>query len=431
MKARTSRLFGILILIFSLSLSFGCQRSPESLEEWRNARGGIDQLVEWTNSDRESEAVRIRALQIIIEEGHTDRIGRVLDRIEDEELRSTIANGQMEAFEAMWAKQDIPELTEEIRRGGGQVALGQSRSTYAKDGLFRIYDYLNEENQARAREILKEWMSKDQELRTQFGDVNIPMLVTVTGDESVALLQDWIKETYDPREVTTMLRQYVQGEVGHRLIDEAVVELAKSEHPELRRETQHAVAGAQSPAIAPYLEMAILSDEISPEFLQAALNTMVDAVGPESAPFLARVVEERRGILRWAAANTLLDAKKLEGLVDIAQALPTTVADYEFPRDDSFRRYVRAICNYYALIAEREEIEDTQTPVMEILAMDRWPAQALGVECAQRSQVLAARERVQELSSSRQALPAWGEGRQTLGQFAQATYTSLSAVAEE
>lgn len=416
----------IVLLAVSLLMSFGCKRTPEDLEEWRNAQGGMAQITEWVNSDSESMEVRIRGMQIIIEEGHTDRIVRILTRIDDEATRAAIANGQMPAIEEMWAKQDIPELTEEIRSGGGQVALGESQATDAKDALYRLYEFLNEENQARAAEIFKEWMSKDQELRTQFGDASIPLLVPMAGDDSVALLQDWIQETYDPREVTAQLRQYVQGEEGHRLIDEAVVALAMSEHPELRRETEHAVAGAQSPAIAPYLERVISNpDEVSGELLQASLDTMATAVGEEAVPFLKTVMEENQGVLRWAAGNTILDAKKLGGLVDLVEALPEESEAYAFPREDSFRRYVRQVCNYYMVVAEREGIDDLEAPVMDVLAKDSWPAQAIGVECAQRAEVTAAADRLEELSSSRQRLPAWGE-RQTLGQFAQAAQAALS-----
>ena len=428
--SRSIRFLLFAIITVSLLFALGCKRSPEDLEQWRNARGGMEQLAEWANSDRESLEVRIRAVQIIIEEGHSDRVPRILNRLDDLELRQTVANATMATIETMWAKQDIPELTEELRASGGQVALGQSEATLAKDAVYRLHEFYDDEHRAKANAILREWMSKDQELRTQFGDATIPMLISRTGDDAVELLQDWIQETYDPQELTAQLRRFVDGEEGHRLIDEAVVTLAMSEHPELRRETQHAVVGAQSPAIAPYLEKAILSDEISNELLQASLDTIATAVGPDAAPFLSRVIAERRGILRWASANALLDAKKTSGLVDIAAALPADSGSYDTTRDGDFRRYVEQICNYYALMAEREGIEDSHEPILEILAMDTWPAQTIGLECASRSQVVAARERVQELTAQSQQLPGWGE-RQTLGQFATSTYQSLSAIAEE
>lgn len=415
----------IAFLTATLVLSIGCKRTPESLEEWRNARGGIDQLGEWASSDSESMEVRIRAIQIIIEEGQDDRLPRLLDRIEDEEIRQQLADGAMSTIESMWAAQDMPELTDEIRQGGGNVAVGDSKSILAKDAAYRLHPYMGDANRQRLEEILREWMSEDQELRTQLGGATIPVLLPRAGSGAVELLTEWIKETYDPRDTAGRLRRHA-SESDMRVIDAAVSERAMAEHPELRRETQHAVNEAESDGIVPYLEMAILDDETPDDFLPACLETLLRVQGEDSVPFFARLITERSGILRWVAANSIIDAKKVDGLVDIARALPSDVASYE----DGLQRFVTQTCNYVNLQIEREEITGYAEPIGEVLAMETWPAQLLGLQCASRTQSVELREQVQALRTQRQVIPHW-EANTTIGQMATAVDSQLGTVAAE
>ena len=418
MMIRRWTLVGVMIAV---ALAVGCQRTPEDLEQWRGTRGGLDQLSEWASSDRESVPVRVRALQIIIEEGEGERVPRVLDRVEDQELRTELADGAFSAVQAKWEVGDLPEFTEELRAGGGVIVVGQAAQ--AKDLAYQLHPYLGE-TRAQAEAIMREWMSDEQELRTQIGGARIPMLVPRAGEGAMELLADWIKTAHDPRQVVEGLRQVATEEGEKRAIDEAVAERAEAEHPELSRELQHAVVGATTDAIAPYLERAIMDPAIAGDFLQGSLDTLVEVRGAEAGEFLARVVAERDGVLRWAAANALIDARDDAGLVDIARSLPTDAGAYASGAEDSLRRYITQICNYYGLAVERRELADHEASLRAVLEVGTWPAQLLFVQCVGRTEAAALADEVDALRSSRQQLPRWGE-RKTLGQLAAEVHGGL------
>ncbi len=420
----------VLLIVFLTSVmafSFGCQRTPEDLEEWRNARGGMEQLSDWAQSDRESMEVRIRAVQIIIEENNHDQVPRILERIKDPEAKEAIANGAFAAVIAMWESDEIPEFTEELQAGGGQIVIG--KATEAKDAAYRMHPYLNDENRTEAEKIFREWMSEEQDFRTQIGDVSIPMLVTRAGDGAMELLSNWIKETHDPREVVAQLRRDTTDE-NHRVIDAAVLARAMEEHPELSREMQHAVAHAESDVIAPYLHKVIKDETTEGEFLQAAVDALIHVSGADAVDFFSEVIAERSDLLRWVSAQAILDAKFPGGIVDIAQALPTETDTYPTSPDDDLKRRATFICNYFNTNLERQEIDDFSDPLTVLLTSDDWPAQVIGLQCAHRTSAVGLIDAVQRLTGNRQQIPSWGE-RITVGQMANQVHQRLTTVAAE
>jgi hypothetical protein len=421
-RRTTGHHFGRLVvlgLFLALIATVGCKRSPEDLEAWRDARGGMDQLSEWASSDRESLEVRIRALQILIEEIEGDRVPRILDRVDDPELRQQLADGAMGGVETLWGADDIPEFTEELRTGGGTIVIG--KAALGKDIAFQLHPYVGPEQRERVEEILREWMSVDPEFRTQLGGARIPALVPRAGDGAIELLTDWIKTADDPREVVAQLRQNVTDEAQNRVIDRAVVERALDEYPEVSREVQHAVVEARTDEVVPILEKVILEGAVD-DFLQGSLDTLVKVQGEEAGEFLSRVIVERFGVVRWAAANALIDARDDAGLVDIARALPTEPDPIEAVRhgpgdDDTLKRYFTQVCNYYGIAVERRELEGHVDSLREVLAIDTWPAQVLFLLCTARTKATELVDEVAGLRSSRVRLRQWG-GRIMIGEIA-------------
>ena len=86
MHANATRL---LIALATSSLLLGaCERKPEDLEQWRNAKGGMEKMVEWAKSKEESQAVRERAVQILMEEGQALKIQQLLSDNDQVVLRA-------------------------------------------------------------------------------------------------------------------------------------------------------------------------------------------------------------------------------------------------------------------------------------------------------------------------------------------------------
>lgn len=410
------------LLVFAIA----CERSPEDLEEWRNAQDGMTQIAQWVESDDEPDDVRKRGAQILVEAGQSARLSRTLDEIEDDQMRDRIAGATMPTIEEMWEQQDFPELTEEMQEEGAQIAVEESEAVDAVDAIYNLIEYYDGDTQQQAQQILRDWISDDQQLRTQLADTGVPYLVEPAGEDAIELIRDWILETHEPRELTSTLRRH-GPEDGLSTVDEVVAERAEKAHPDIDEPLQHAVAGAETDAIVPYLEMAIEDEATDDQFRQVAIDTAAK-VGGEGVELLTDVVENETGPMRWAAANAIIDARGTAGLVDVAGALPEETDDYETPDDDSFHRYVSQLCNYIDSQIQRDNIDGEPEPVGQLLEMDHWAGQTIGLQCAGALEFSDFRDEIQALEDETFDIPAWGE-RQTVGDFA-ATIDTVLAEAE-
>ncbi|RAL23866.1 hypothetical protein DL240_06875 [Lujinxingia litoralis] len=412
-----------LLLVAALLLTAACQRSPEDLEVWRTSKGGTDQLAAWAESPEEPMEVRVRAVQILIEEGDHARVPRVLEQTNDAAARQAMADGAMPTIEAMWQQQDIPELTDEMREKGAELVVGDSQSTRAKDAAYALYDYFSDETKPRAQAIFKGWLEKDLELRNQLGDATVAQIVPLAGPGAVDLVAPWLKTTFLPGKVATAMRASLPKE-DQGPIDAALAERAREEHPELKRDLPQAVFNANTDQAASYYEFAIFDPNTSAEYLQGAMEALARVKGKDSAPTFQKVIQERPGMLRWVAANYIVDTHKRDSLPLIASALPTTTEGWDLPSDDSFERASHQVCSLYKGTMEREKITDFQPVVAQLLTIDSWSAKTLGVVCAGTLKLTGLAEQVAALSTERQRLPGWGS-RTTLGQLARQTADEL------
>src|SRR5690554_6385587 len=414
-----------IFLVAALLIPTGCKRTPEDLEVWRTAKGGTEQLATWAESEEEPLEVRVRAVQILIEEGDHARIPRTLDRTEDEEARQAMADGAIPTIEKMWAANDIPELTDEMREQGAELVIGDSEATRAKDAAYMLYPYFSEDAQQKAQTILKGWLEKDLELRDQLGDATVAQIVPRAGEGAVELVAPWLKETFQPGRIAAAMREFVPEEEQGPL-DAALAERAREEHPELKRDLPQAIFGANTAEAAPYFEFAILDENTSTEHVQAAMEALARVKGKDATPTYQKLITERTGLMRWVDANYIIDTQKRESLPLIASALPTSTEGWDIPREDSFEAATTQVCNLYKGTMERAEITDFQPVIGQLLAMESWPAQTLGVVCAGVTNATSLQSDVAALSNQRQTFPGWST-RTTLGQLATQTASELQA----
>lgn len=413
----------VLFALAGLTLSLGCERSPEDLEEFRTSH---NQLVEWAVSESEPMPVRVRAVQILVEEGYYDRLPAVFDDIEDDAARTELANGAMPAVEGLWEAQDQPELTEKMREEGGRLAVEDLKTARAVDALYHLTPYMSGDAKSQAQQILRDWMSTDQELRTQLTTAAIPLLFPHAGDGAIELLSDWIVETYEPYELVSALRRRA-ADSDHEVIDAAVVERARGEHPELPMDLKKSINEAESEAIIPYLEEVIVDDTVADdEFFQIAINVIRDVLGEDAPPVLAKAVSHHDGPRRWASATNIVDVAGITGLITIAEALPTDAEGYEAGKDDQVNSRFTYICNHTATLLDREEIDADPDALVTLLEGEQWPAQVLGIRCAARMNMSELQEEIAALNSERTAIPLWGDSMQ-VGQYARRISAALAA----
>lgn len=403
-------LVGLLAVL--LTFSVGCERSPEDLEEWRNAQGGMAQLSQWAADDGEPTDVRIRAVQILVEEGASDRVPRTLEEVEDEQLRQRLANEAMPTIETMWDQQDFPELTEEMQEEGAQIPVEDYDAVRAVDAIYRMMPYFGDDAQQQARAILRDWISEDQQLRTQLADTRIPFLIEHAGDDAVELIRNWLMETHEPDSLARTLRNNLP-EHQIRDVDAIIAERAEEEHPDLDESMHQAVVHADTDGIIPYLEKVI---EERTSLMSDAFHTLAN-IGEEGHEMLMEIIENETAQVRWTAISRLLEQEGITMLGDIAEALPADEDAYQADGDRSLDQYTRAVCADARRAAESEDVEGASQIFTDLLDQDHWPATTLALQCATVFEATDIREDIAALDDDSTSLPHWNTG-DNIGEFA-------------
>ncbi len=412
------------ILVALLLLTAACDRSPEDLEEWRTAQGGLEQISAWVQDDSEPMDVRERGLQILIEEGIGRHVNNSLEGV-DEETRQHLASAAMPTVEEMWAAQDFPELDDEILEEGGEVALEGDEAIRAVEALYHLTPHLDGSERERAQEILRDWISADQEARTQWADIRIPLLAPLAGDGAYEAVASWIKDAYDPGNVANSLRNHVpEGDIdAHRALDAAVAERALDEFPDLDDRTLRAVDGAESDGIVPFIEEVLAADQVDDQLFQLAVNILGDVLDADNLQPLADALATQDGLRRWAVATNMIDAAGIDGLVAIGEHLPDDAELYDSD-DDEIQDRFRYLCNYVNTRIEEGDIDADPEGFVTLMEMDRWPAQTLGLQCTWRTESADLLEHVRALSDESTTIPAW-EDSMTVGELAEGVISDL------
>lgn len=411
------------LLALSLALG-GCKRKPEDLEVWRNAEGGVEKLAEWLASPDETPAVRQRALQILIEDGELSNLPAILERIADEPTRRQLATAAVDTIEAMWAKQDMPRITEELKKQGGDVAVGRSLSVFAKDAAYLVFPYVDPAAQPRLQAILKQWVAEDHELRDQLGNARLSQLLPRAGEGALDGVKKWLTDTSSPGTVARSLRTEAD-EATKRAIAQVIAARAEKEHPEISPELSIAILDTQDEAIIPYLQKAIIDPATGPEIFDPAMQLMIKIQGERAATFFVKLVSDTTGVYRWAAANQLILLRGKAGFLNLANSLPLEPQTYAVPEPDAFKRDTLQICNLLKTEMEKQQVKDYSDAIKRAIEAPRWPSRVLGLRCAEASQMRELLAQVEALRQSREAVPAWGEPR-TIGQIATEVATKLA-----
>lgn len=420
--ASTLRLFSFLLILILLIPA--CKRKPEDLEVWRTSKGGMEKLSEWAASAEEPLDVRVRATQILLEDRQEQRLPLILDRIESPEVRATIVSGLVTTVDSMWATQDMPRLTDEIKEGGGEIAVGDSKAVRAKDAAYILVPYANPEEKTKLQKILADWLSTDHELRDQLGNANLAQILPRAGKEGLAHTATWLKETKTPGTVARAIREHADDDLKAEL---AKIILARAEeaHPDIDRELEIAILETEHDAIIPYLQRAIADPQTDHGLIDGAMNTMIKIQGERAAAYLGRIISEQHGLLRWVAANKIIDLRGEAGFISIANALPLEPDTYPVPAADSFKKDAEQLCNLFSTEMAKLGTQDVSQTLLRALQGNRWPAQALALQCTQTTRSAAIADAVNELRASRQPLPGWGE-TSTIGQLAQNVHAAIT-----
>lgn len=416
--------FVALAAIFGLLAGLGCERSPEEVEKWRNAKGGMKKMKTWASSADEPMAVRVRAFQVLIEENSATMLGPALEETKDKAARAKLVDGGVSTITKMWEKQDIPKLDEKTEKTGGRVKVGASQAVVAKDAAYYLKPYASGEKAEKLEGILADWLSQDWALRNQLGKTNLGQILPRAGAKGLEHTMTWLEETEKPYKVASLLREKGDDEIKKR-VAEIVVKRAEAEHPDVSDSLLAAVVSSKSDAVVPYLKKAIEDPKSSAKIVDQCMEALKQIEGERATTFFSKLIREQKGKLRWAAVNDLVSVRGKGGILSAATSLPLEKETYAHPDEDSFKKDAKWFANFVVSEMKDAGVSTISNTLIRALNSERWPAQVLGLATAQgahkkdlmgdgHDKVL---EAVKNLTSSREKIPGWGEEKR-IGEFA-------------
>jgi hypothetical protein len=429
-------LTGALVLGASL---LGCERTPEDLEKWRNAQGGMEKMVEWSTSSKEPKDVRVRAVEILIEEGSVTKLEDVFDAVEEGPVRKEMMQAAVQKIEEMWNKQDLPQIGEETQEEGGRVKVGESKAVQAKDAAYFLVPYAEGPQKEKLQSILADWLSKDWQLRDQLGRTTVSQIVPEAGAKGMKNAIRWIEKTDRPGKVVGGLLQNADDAIAQE-IAEAVAARAEKEHPDLSGEMMSAVMQVEDDAIVPYLQKAVTDPKSSPQMVDGAMERIKKIKGKVATGFFADLITNYDGKLRWAAVNDLIDLRGKAGIRSAAMSLPLDKESYAIPEEGSFQDDVKWFARFVVGKMAEDGVNSISDQLNQMLTSERWPAEVLAMSTALRAatsdkdaekQLLdpgrdTIVENIKGLTSSRESIPGWGS-QMRVGELAHNVLDAMGA----
>ncbi|MEM1349050.1 MAG: hypothetical protein AAGI01_10875 [Myxococcota bacterium] len=421
-----SRAALVWVVCLGAALSVGCQREPEDLEKWRDAKGGEEKIVGWAISGEESMEVRKRAVEIAIEDNYAAKLEQELKDVSDEAVRTELAAAAVPVIERMWATQDMTKLegAEGKANDEGRIAVKQDgQSIRAKDAAYYMHPYVGEADRAKLEAVMASWLSTDHKIRDGVGVTTLGQLLPRSGPEGFEGMMEWFRTHDDPNFVARIIRGSADGAVKTKFAA-VIKEIAEEKHPEISPSLRTAILETSDPVILPYLERAILDESSAPEMVDDAQDALVRIQGAKSTPFFAKLVAEKQGLMRWVAVTRLIELRGRSGVFQAVNALPLETGSYVQGSEKGLEAESEYFCNFVKTELAKQEVTDIEPIFAKMLDTPRWPAQFLGARCAEQHKLSGLEAKVAALERDKQSIPGYGEAM-TLGRVAKKALAAL------
>lgn len=433
MKRHTRLPVSVLVLAFATTVLLGgCERSKEDLEAWRNAKRGMEKMQTWAASPDEPMEVRIRALEIMVEQYNPSTASETLKKVDNQGDRAKLEKGIVDKVEAMWKTGDYPTV-DKLRKEMGvdtgadqlnfEIPLpgpGQVQSFYkgvkAKDAAFHLVQSVQQKKQKeRLQSILADWLSKEWRLRNQVGKVTLAQIVPYAGPEGEKHAMKWLKQTNNFSTVSRALIDNGDDKLRGKVTD-VLVERAREQAPEVSDKLAASIIKAEHPNAVSFLEEAVREGYFSPTLLDGSMDAIRKIEGPKSTDFFVGLIESRTGPLRWAAVNDLILARGKSGVLSAAFSLPLDAESYADTDEGRFQNDANWFGNFVASEAKNWD-GDLHSTVTRLLESERWPARVLGLAVVQSAELTDLKSKVESMSDDSQTIPGWKK-QKTIGALA-------------
>ena len=412
MKIQT---FAFIPFVLMLAISLGCERKPEDLEVWRYAQGGYEKLAGWVGSAEEPLPVRERGVQILIEERQVNQVGQILDGMEDAATRAALADAALKTVETMWDAQDHPQMSAEVKEKGGQIAVGDSKTVIAKDAAYFLQPHASGAAKEKYEAMLAEWISAEQDLRTQLGSTTVGQILPRSGAAGLKSALVWLNDTAKPAAVQRQILEFSKDEKTSAAMAEVLVKRAEKDFPEISNELEVALLENTSTKVVPFLKKAITTEGAPTRIQDGFMDAIVRIQGDKSTSFFSDLVRGQKGLMRWVAAQRLIEIRGKAGILAAANSLPL---EYEAYDGEDVANEMEITCNFVSTEMVKLEVKDISDVLKRALKSDRWPVQALGLKCVDVAKVSALKGDVEALKSSKTAVANWGKENSTIGAIA-------------
>ena len=337
----------LLIALATSSLLLGaCGRKPEDLEKWRNAKGGMEKMVEWAKSKEESQEVRERAVQILMEERQSIMLQQLFSDMKEGPEREQLAAVTVPIIESLWASNDLPVIDREAAKasGGNAKVEGGEKGIAAVEAAYYMHPFVPEADKPKLSKIMASWMSTDQEVRNQLMDVTLGQMLPLAGPEGMDGMMAWFKSEKKPGQIARIIRDHADDKTKAAFA-KVVAEVAEERHPEIDAELSTVILETNDEAIVPYLQRA-LEDPESPDIIVSdAFDGLTRIQGARATPYFAKAVGNMRGMRRWVAATQLISLRGEAGIKQIPTALPLEVDRYDADGDERLEMNSTYYCN--------------------------------------------------------------------------------------
>lgn len=414
----------VVMSLLLVATSFGCERKPEDLEQWRTAKGGMEKMQEWATSKEEPRPVRIRAVEILVEEGEANALKPTLDAVEDKKLRAEMVDHAVPIVEKQWQKQDMPKLSDDVKEQGGAVKAGASDSVKAKDAAYFLVPYAEGDNKKKLQGILAEWMSTDWQLRNQLGSTTLGQIAPEAGKPGAKALVAWLEKAVQPHVVAAMIKKEADDETKAKAA-EVLRKRAEEKHPELGPSLEQAILSFGHKGLTPYLKKAITDPNSPNELIDGAMDAMVRNEGERAAPFFTDLVKNRSGLLRWVSATRLVEVLGKPAFTYVAKGLPVEMDSYPGVEETGLKENTQYFCKMYHGEMKDNDVSTVDGQLTRGLSSSRWPARVLALQCARTFKAADLKDKIAELKDDNQKIPGWGE-ETSIGDLANSVLEELS-----
>ena len=406
----------LFLLLFCSAIHLpGCERSPEDLEQWRGAEGGMEKLQGWAKSSKEPMPVRTRAIQILVEEDEAPKLQQMLDKMSDTQERQQLVSAATTTIESMWAAADYPKMDEKLK-SGERVKIAPSKSVKAKDAAYLLYPYASEQDQAKLGAIIAQWLSQDHELRNQLGRAKLAQMLPYGGPKGFEGMMAWFGTMEEPGTLARDIRR-TSDDATKAAFAKFVLDRAQKDHPNLSDQMRVIVLETEDEQILPYLERAIKDPQSPPKLVDDAMDAYVRLRGAKATPLLQELIADQGGLMRSVAFTRLIEVRGKDGVTQGINALPLEIEKYPTEGEYTLDSEVDYYCNIVQTELKKQKIDDVKPVITSMLKSPRWPARLIATHCVKSLGLTDLTPQLEPLKADPTPIPGWGS-EQTVGGYA-------------